>query len=66
MPTILFVNACARGEASRTLTLSRRLLTHLQETYVRQDAATDWQIQEIHLEDQPLLPLTRYSNRHRS
>lgn len=55
MPTLLFVNACVRGESSRTLALSRRLIAHLQQ---KTAPGVAFEVREIDLSGADLAPLT--------
>jgi FMN-dependent NADH-azoreductase len=54
MPTLLFVNACVRGQDSRTLALAEHLLSRIKEEN-RKDMA--FKIEEIRLSTENLLPL---------
>lgn len=65
MSTILFIDACTRGEDSRTLALSRRLLASLQASHAKQDPSEPVMIREIHLDERHLQPLTADRLRHR-
>lgn len=55
MPTLLFINACVRGESSRTLSLSQRLIAHLQEKREGNDA---FKVREINLSNIALEPFS--------
>lgn len=54
MPTLLFINACVRGEDSRTLALAEQLLDHIREA--NNDDMT-FHIEEIRLSTEHMLPL---------
>lgn len=54
MPTLLFINACVRGEDSRTLALAQQLLEQIREV---NNADMTFQIEEIRLSTEPMLPL---------
>jgi FMN-dependent NADH-azoreductase len=54
MPTLLFVNACVRGQDSRTLALAEHLLMRIKEENSKDMA---FKIEEIRLSTENLLPL---------
>lgn len=54
MPTLLFINACVRGEDSRTLALAQRLLERIREA---NSLDMTFQIEEIRLSTEHMLPL---------
>lgn len=54
MPTLLFINACVRGQDSRTLVLAEYLLERIREVNSRDMA---FQIEEIRLSTENLIPL---------
>jgi FMN-dependent NADH-azoreductase len=54
MPTLLFVNACVRGQDSRTLVLAEKLLERIKEENSRDMA---FKIEEIRLSTENMLPL---------
>jgi FMN-dependent NADH-azoreductase len=54
MPTLLFVNACVRGQDSRTLALAEQLLMRIKEENIKDMA---FKIEEIRLSTENLLPL---------
>lgn len=54
MPTLLFVNACVRGQDSRTLALCERLLESIREANAADMA---FHIEEIRLSTENLIPL---------
>lgn len=49
MKTLLFVNACVRGEKSRTLKLSRYYIEKFLED--KAEKGEEWQVQEVNLND---------------
>lgn len=54
MPTLLFINACVRGQDSRTLALAEQLLMRIKEENSKDMA---FKIEEIRLSTENLLPL---------
>lgn len=54
MPTLLFINACVRGEDSRTLALAQRLLERIREA---NSLDMTFQMEEIRLSTEHMLPL---------
>jgi FMN-dependent NADH-azoreductase len=54
MPTLLFVNACVRGQDSRTLALAEQLLMRIKEENIKDMA---FKIEEIRLSTENLVPL---------
>lgn len=54
MPTLLFINACVRGEDSRTLALAEQLLERIREA---NSLDMTFQIEEIRLSTEHMLPL---------
>ena len=54
MPTLLFINACVRGEDSRTLALAQQLLECIREA---NSLDMTFQIEEIRLSTEHMLPL---------
>ena len=54
MPTLLFINACVRGEDSRTLALAQQLLERIREA---NSLDMTFQIEEIRLSTEHMLPL---------
>lgn len=54
MPTLLFINACVRGEDSRTLALAQQLLERIREA---NSLDMTFQIEEIRLSTEHILPL---------
>lgn len=54
MPTLLWINACVRGKDSRTLELSKQLLSEIKE---QNQTDLAFQIEEVRLTTENLLPL---------
>lgn len=54
MPTLLFINACVRGEDSRTLALAEQLLERIREA---NSGDMTFRIEEIRLTTEHMLPL---------